>query len=109
MEGGRSVSRGRNRDRKSRPAPKSSAPQTVLDRARDELFSAIRQCGVLAAEREEQVEWMDETLHFMGERHPELTPQELNQLREAGLRFCQPVIPHGREHTAMAHEDATAA
>jgi hypothetical protein len=31
------------------------------------------------------------------------------QLREAGLRFCQPVIPHGHEHTAMAHEDATAA
>jgi hypothetical protein len=80
-----------------------------MDRARDELFSAIRQCGVLAAEREEQIEWMDETLNFMAERHPELTPQELQQLRDTGLRFCQPVIPHGREHTALAHEDATAA
>jgi hypothetical protein len=99
----------RNRERKGRPVPKSAPPQTVLDRARDELFSAIRQCGVLAAERDEQLEWMDETLGFMKERHPELSSQELAQLRDAGLRFCQPVIPHGREHTALAHEDATAA
>lgn len=96
--------------RKNRTAPRSqAAPQTVMDRARDELFSAIRQCGVLGAEREEQIEWMDDTLKFMGERHPELTPQELAQLRETGLRFCQPVIPHGTQHTALAHGDATAA
>lgn len=98
----------RNRERNNRPAGRGSAP-SVLDRARDELFSAIRQCGVLHAAREEQAEWMDETLGFMGERHPELGKPELAQLREAGLRFCQPVIPHGREHTAIAHEDATAA
>jgi hypothetical protein len=97
-------------EKNRRPLPRSTpAQQTVLDRARDELFSAIRQCGVLGAEREDQVEWMDETLSYMKERHPELSPAELGQLREAGLRFCQPVIPHGREHTAMAHEDATAA
>jgi hypothetical protein len=45
----------------------------------------------------------------MKDRHPELGAPELAQLREAGLRFCQPVIPHGREHTALAHEDANAA
>jgi hypothetical protein len=96
--------------RKNRPAPRNNpAPQTVLDRARNELFSAIRQCGVLGAEREDQVEWMDDTLKFMAERHPELTPTELQQLRDTGLRFCQPVIPHGTEHTALAHGDATAA
>lgn len=99
----------RKRERKSRPAPRVAAPQSSLDRARDELFSAIRQCGVLSAEREDQTEWMDETLSFMAERHPELRPEELAQLREAGMRFCQPVIPHGREHTALAHEDANAA
>ncbi|CAN5666307.1 hypothetical protein BH23GEM9_BH23GEM9_31480 [soil metagenome] len=99
-----------NREKNRRPSPRSTpAPQTVLDRARDELFSAIRQCGVLAAERDDQLEWMDETLKYMKERHPQLTQQELTQLQEAGQRFCQPVIPHGREHTAMAHEDATAA
>jgi len=73
------------------------------------LFSAIRQCGVLGAERDDQLAWMDDTLDFMKERHPELSSTELAQLREAGLRFCQPVIPHGREHTALAHEDANAA
>jgi hypothetical protein len=73
------------------------------------LFSAIRQCGVLSAHRDDQVEWMEETLGYMKERHPELSRQELAQLSEAGLRFCQPVIPHGGEHTALAHEDATAA
>jgi hypothetical protein len=95
--------------RKSRPAPRTSSQPTVLDRARDELFSAIRQCGVIAADREDQLEWMEETLGYMKERHPDLSAQELSQLREAGLRFCQPVIPHGREHTALAHEDANAA
>jgi hypothetical protein len=100
----------KKREKARRTLPRSTpAPQTVLDRARDELFSAIRQCGVLAAERDDQVEWMDDTLNYMKERHPELARQELLQLREAGLRFCQPVIPHGHEHTAMAHEDATAA
>lgn len=106
---GGELSRKKRETKKSRPAARASAPPTVLDRARDELFSAIRQCGVLSAEREDQVAWMDETLSYMGERHPELSQQELSQLREAGLRFCQPVIPHGREHTALAHEDATAA
>ena len=103
------LSRKKRENRKGRPAPRAAAPQTTLDRARDELFSAIRQCGVLAAEREDQVEWMDETLSYMKERHPELSEPELTQLKDAGLRFCQPVIPHGREHTALAHEDATAA
>lgn len=99
----------RKRERKGRPVSRAGASPSVLDRARDELFSAIRQCGVLGADREEQTEWMDETLGYMKERHPQLSQTELAQLREAGVRFCQPVIPHGREHTALAHEDATAA
>lgn len=80
-----------------------------MDRARDELFSAIRQCGVLGADRDDQMEWMEETVGYMKERYPGLSQQELVQLRDSGLRFCQPVIPHGREHSAIAHEDATAA
>lgn len=103
------MARKKREQRKNRPAPRNVSQPTVLDRARDELFSAIRQCGVLGAEREDQVEWMEDTLGFMRERHPELSAQDLSQLREAGMRFCQPVIPHGREHTALAHEDATAA
>lgn len=104
------MARKNRENRKGRTAPRNAAAlPTVLDRARDELFSAIRQCGVFGAERDEQLEWMDETLGFMKDRHPELGAPELAQLREAGLRFCQPVIPHGREHTALAHEDANAA
>ena len=98
-----------NREKKNRPTQRASAPASLLDRARDELFSAIRQCGVLAAERDEQIEWMEDTMSYMKERHPDLAQKELVQLREAGLRFCQPVKPHGREHSAIAHEDATAA
>jgi hypothetical protein len=100
----------RKRETKTRRGPQRAATApSILDRARDELFSAIRQCGVLNADRQDQTEWMDETLSFMKDRHPELSQQELSQLREAGIRFCQPVIPHGREHTAIANEDATAA
>lgn len=80
---------------KPRSEPKSS------DRARDELFSAIRQCGVIGALPEEQTEWMEDTLQFMNERYPDLTKQDIDQLRELGMRFCQPVIPHGGAHTAL--------
>lgn len=99
----------KKRENKSRTSPRSSGPQTVLDRARDELFSAIRQCGVLAADQDEQTEWMEDTLGYMKQRHPELKQNDLAELRNAGMRFCQPVIPHGREHTALANEDLTAA
>ena len=95
--------------RKRRPKARPVQSQSVMERARDELFSAIRQCGVIAAAEEDQAAWMDETLDYMKERHPGLSGQELDQLRVAGLRFCQPVIPHGREHTALSGQDANAA
>jgi hypothetical protein len=96
----------RSRDKRERHAKRGP---TTFDRARDELFSAIRQCGVMEAAEVEQLDWMDDTLKFMAERHPELTPQELDQLKATGLRFCQPVIPHGKEHTALTGEGANAA
>jgi len=81
---------------------------STFDRARDELFSAIRQCGVMEADGPEREEWMTETLRYMAERHPELTPVELELLKTTGLRFCGPVIPHGKEHTALNLEGAEA-
>lgn len=95
----------KKRDRRERP----ERPESVADRARNELFSAIRQCGVIGAAEEEQTEWMDETIHFLAERYPELAPSELEQLKATGLRFCQPVIPHGRQESADDLEDANAA
>lgn len=96
------------RNNNARPRNTVSAP-SAYDRARDELFHAIRHCGVLSAGEEEQIEWMDETLAFMKERHKELSERELSQLKLTGLSFCQPVIPHGGEHTAIKQEGATAA
>lgn len=93
----------KNRDRRPRTTP------SALDRARDELFHAIRHCGVLSADEQEQNEWMEETVAFMAERHKELSKQEVEQLKLTGLRFCQPVIPHGAEHTAIKTEGANAA
>ncbi len=80
-----------------------------MDRARDELFRAIRECGVLDAPADAQREWMEETVGFMTERYPELAKPELDELRALGIRFCQPVIPHGKEHTALSREEANAA
>jgi hypothetical protein len=83
--------------------------KSEFDQARDELFSHIHRCGVLQAAAEDQIEWMDETLEFMEERYPELTKAELAQLRDLGLRFCQPVKPHGTQDTPTSEEDANAA
>ena len=47
----------RNRERRNRTERR--AP-TAVDRARDELFSAIRQCGVIGAPEEDQLAWMAE-------------------------------------------------
>jgi hypothetical protein len=88
-----------------RRAPDKSA----FDRARDELFSHIHRCDVLGAGENEQREWLNDTLKFMGQRYPELSPTELRQLEELGVRFCKPPIPHGQEHTAESKEDANAA
>jgi hypothetical protein len=95
----------KQRERRSEPARE----QSTLDRARNELFSAIRQCGVIEAAPDEQTEWMTDTVAFMKKRHPDLSEQDLRQLEAAGLRFCQPVIPHGKEHSALNLEDANAA
>lgn len=82
---------------------------TTFDRARDELFSHIHRCEVIGATRDQQVEWMGDTLEFMAERYPDLSEQDLQGLKDLGLRFCQPVIPHGREETDEDEGEASAA
>lgn len=77
----------RNRDRNRKPQRSSD-----LDDARNELFSHIHRCGVLGASEEQQVEWMKDTIEFLGERYPSLKPEELKELESIGLRFCRPVI-----------------
>lgn len=83
----------------------SKFQRTDLDFARDDLMSHIHRCGVLQAAPEQQAAWMDDTIGYMAERFPGLTPEELNELREIGTRFCQPVIPHGKQHTALTLDE----
>ncbi len=88
---------------------KPQRPKSSFENARDELFRVIRECAVIDAHEEDQRAWMDETVQFMSERYPDLTQPDLNNLRELGLRFCQPVIPHGKEHAPRSNEEANAA
>lgn len=71
--------------------------KTLLEKARDELFSHIQSCNVLEASKEDQKAWMGETMEYMSERYPELSELQLAQLRMFGDRYIAPAIPHGRE------------
>ena len=85
----------------------------AMTRARDELFSHINRCGVLQAGEDDQLQWMKDTIEFIAERYAELSEQELQQLHDVGLQFCQPAIPHGADripdNTATGAEDANVA
>ena len=83
--------------------------EKLLDRARDELFSHINRCGVLEAAEEDQRQWMDETIEYIGERYPDLTDTDLKGLHAIGIRFCKPAIKHGAQNHAKKMEDATVA
>ena len=74
------------------PASRRAAGPSVLDQARDELFSHILRCGVLEAAAEHQKDWFDDTMDYLAERYELLTDEELDQLRRLGERYCQPVI-----------------
>jgi hypothetical protein len=75
--------------------------RTDFDVARDELMSHIHRCGVLKASTEQQEQWLDDTMQYMGERYTGLSEGELKELHEIGRRFCQPVIAHGPDSTAL--------
>ena len=80
---------------------------SLLDQARDELFSHINRCGVLHASPEDQKTWMGETVDYLAERYPDLGDAELDALHGIGLRFCQPAIAHGADSTARSPAEAT--
>ncbi len=90
--------------KKKSPRPASNLP-TVLDQARDELFSHILRCGVLEAAPEHQKEWMDDTMQYLADRYPDLKSEQLEQVRVLGERFCQPVV----KRTTNAEDSASEA
>ncbi len=84
-----------------------AADPKTLDRARDELFSHINRCGVLQAAEDDQKNWMDETIDYLGERYPELSQAELQDLHSVGIRFCMPAIRNGVASSEQETEQET--
>lgn len=78
--------------KQKKPFNKPSSVPTSFDQARDELFSHILRCGVLEADPENQKEWMDDTMQYLGERYSDLDEEQLGQIRVLGDRFCRPVV-----------------
>ena len=79
----------------------NSYSPSSLERARDELFSHIRRCGVLEAELDQREEWLADTVGYLAERYPDLSDADLQDLYAVGMRFCQPAIPHGRKRYGL--------
>ena len=90
----------RNHGNQNRGSRGPVATPTPFEEARDELFQHVMQCGVIGAEVEHQVEWFDQTMAYMTERYPELSPTQLKELRTLGERFAQP--PKGRATATSA-------
>ena len=86
-----------------KPMKPSAAPSS-FDQARDELFSHILRCGVIEAEPEHQKDWMDDTMQYLAERYPDLSEEQMVQVRVLGERFCKPVVQHGREVATSSAE-----
>ena len=57
-------------------------------------------CGVVGSDPEHQHEWFGETMTYMTDRYPELSPEQIAELRKLGERFAQP--PKKRDDTAAA-------
>lgn len=83
----------------------SKHEKTLLEKARDELFSHIQSCNVLQATEQDQEAWMAETMEYMAERYPELSELQLAQLRMFGDRYVAPAIPHGRGSSETKEEE----
>ena len=57
-------------------------------------------CGVVGSDPEHAEEWFAVTIKYMTERFPELSEQQIGDLKTLGLRFAQP--PKARVETDAA-------
>jgi hypothetical protein len=73
-----------------------------FEQARDELFQHIMRCGVVGATPEHAEEWFAETIKYMTERFPELSEQQIEELKTLGLRFAQPPKSRSESNAASA-------
>ncbi len=74
---------------KSRNGGPAALP-SPFEEARDELFQHIMRCGVVGAAAEDQTEWFQATMQYMIDRYPELSEQQMEELKTLGRRFAQP-------------------
>jgi hypothetical protein len=79
--------------------------KTLFDVARDELFSHIQRCDVLEAEREDQLTWIEDTMEYLVECYPDLSPNDWSQLGKIAQRYLRPAVPHGCDATALNREE----
>ncbi len=79
---------------------KAPAAPNAFEEARDELFQHIMRCGVVGSADEDQSEWFQQTMEYMTDRYPELSSEQIGELRKLGERFAQP--PKKRDDTAAA-------
>jgi hypothetical protein len=73
-----------------------------FEQARDELFQHIMRCGVVGADVQHADEWFAETIKYMTERFPELSEQQIEELKTLGLRFAQPPKSRSESNAASA-------
>jgi hypothetical protein len=78
----------------------AAAAPAPFEEARDELFQHIMRCGVVGSAPEHQDEWFNDTMTYMTDRYPELSAEQMGELRKLGERFAQP--PKKRDDTAAA-------
>jgi hypothetical protein len=85
---------------KLRPRSQTTV-NSPFQEARDELFQQIMQCGVIGCHPEDQREWFEATMQYLGGRYPELKATELAELRTLGERFAQPTRKQAAEAASV--------
>lgn len=70
--------------------PSASVGPTPFEESRDELFQHIIRCGVPGSDPDHVEEWFDETMQYFEGRYPELSQEQLSELRVLGVRFAKP-------------------
>jgi hypothetical protein len=68
---------------------------TEFDRARNELLSQIRHCGVLEATADQRDVWFKQTMEYLTKRYPAVSQEQLDELDAMGRRYCEPIIAYG--------------
>lgn len=91
---------------RKKPRPDPVRNESVLDQARDELFSHILRCGVIDADEVHRNEWLDDTLQYLAERYTDLTEEDVARLRTLGDRFCRPIVVTNRSTETVGAPEA---